>query len=242
MRLSCRRFIKIYGNNKNSKVFSLYSFFCSVLRVCVYIYIYIYIYLFQAYNHVFVKSAELNMWHYGWHPFLCVWVPVREFLCLLWCETHTKGLGTRSLARPEVDEGRKISEKTERVSWQRRPEEDGQQKGPVDRTGQSGRWKQCREERRTEVRKTTVKTYWPTEAGLANARKWVGILSGFVEVSRKYMSTIAWKCTENYSKVSQTLPLLHLELTQARVCLFILFFHALGCVLCVHKEMCKGPS
>ena len=51
---------------------------------------------------------------------VCVWVPVRESLCLFWCETYTKGLRSRSPARPEVDEGRKVPEKTERVSWQRR--------------------------------------------------------------------------------------------------------------------------
>ena len=43
---------------------------------------------------------------------VCEWVPDREFLCLLWCETHTKGLSTRFPARPEVDEGRMVPQNT----------------------------------------------------------------------------------------------------------------------------------
>ena len=44
---------------------------------------------------------------------VCVCAPVRESLCLLWRETHTKGLTARPPARPEVDEERKVPEKTE---------------------------------------------------------------------------------------------------------------------------------
>ena len=157
-------------------------------------------------------------------------------------ETYSKSLGERFPTSPEVDEGMEVPEKTERVSWQRRPEEDGQQKGPVDRTGQSGRWKQGREERRTEVRKTTAKTCWSTEAGLTNARKWVTIPSGLVEVLRKYTPAIACKCTESCTKVSQTSPLWRLELTRSRVYSFVLFFHPLGCVLCLCKETCNSPG
>ena len=41
--------------------------------------------------------------------------------------------------------------------------------------------------------------------------------------------------------MSQTSPFLHFKLTQA--CLFVLlFFHPLGCVLCVRKEMCNTPG
>ena len=36
--------------------------------------------------------------------------------------------------------------------------------------------------------------------------------------------------------------LLRLELTQGRVCSFVLFFHPLDCVLCVRKEMCNAPT
>ena len=48
------------------------------------------------------------------NSFPFVLAPLRRSLCLFWCETHTKGLRTRSSARPKVEEGRKIREKTER--------------------------------------------------------------------------------------------------------------------------------
>ena len=44
-----------------------------------------------------------------------VLAPLRRYLCLFWRETHTKGLRVRSPARPEVEEGRKVPEKTERM-------------------------------------------------------------------------------------------------------------------------------
>ena len=58
---------------------------------------------------------------------VCVGAPVRESLCLLRRETHTKGLTTRFPARPEVNELRKVPEKTESVDKgrQRRAEGDG---------------------------------------------------------------------------------------------------------------------
>ena len=46
---------------------------------------------------------------------------------------------------------------------------------------------------------------------------------------------------ELHKNVTNSL-LLHLELTQVRVCSFVLFFHPLGCVLCVRKEMCNAPG
>ena len=44
----------------------------------------------------------------------CVWVPVRESLCLFWRETHTKGQRARFPTRPEAVEGRKVPEKVGR--------------------------------------------------------------------------------------------------------------------------------
>ena len=95
------------------------------------------------------------MWHYGWHPFLCVWVPVRESLCF----------GVKLMQRACVrdlpwvwkDEGRKVPE----ISWQRIGEEDSQHERAVKRTqsaeGSSRdqlkeqdsrqRWKQGREDK-----------------------------------------------------------------------------------------------
>ena len=46
-----------------------------------------------------------NLWYVGGHSFCrCGWAPVRGFLFLFWCETHTKGLGARFLTWPEEDE------------------------------------------------------------------------------------------------------------------------------------------
>ena len=44
---------------------------------------------------------------------VCVCAPVRESLCLLWYETHTKGQTARPSTRPEVDEESKVPKKTE---------------------------------------------------------------------------------------------------------------------------------
>ena len=41
-------------------------------------------------------------------------------------------------------------------------------------------------------------------------------------------------------KMSHRSPFLNLELTQFRVYLFVLFFHALGCVLRICKETCDA--
>ena len=51
-------------------------------------------------SHVIRNPIERSMWHYGWHPFLCVWVPFKESLCLFWRETHSKGLRARSPTWP----------------------------------------------------------------------------------------------------------------------------------------------
>ena len=63
-----------------------------------------------------------------------------------------------------------------------------------------------REDQSSEVRKAAARTCWSTDAGLTNARSWVSIPSGFVEVSRKYTPAIACKCTESGIKVSDFPP------------------------------------
>ena len=50
-------------------------------------------------------------------------------LCLLWRETHAKGLRVRFPTRPEEDEGRKVPERTEEKSI----EQGSQQKRAVKR-------------------------------------------------------------------------------------------------------------
>ena len=47
----------------------------------------------------------------------------------------------------------------------------------------------------TTVRNAAARTCWPTDAELINARKWVSIPSGLVEVSRKYTLAIDCKWT-----------------------------------------------
>ena len=63
---------------------------------------------------------------------------------------------------------------------------------------------------------------------------------------REKMSALLVAC-ENFVRVhahvsSQTPLFLRLELTQVRVCSFVLFFHPLGCILCGRKEMCNAPG
>ena len=86
-------------------------------------------------------------------------------------------------------------EDRERASWQRKAEENSRFEIAVQRMTQSaegGCEKTEVGQRResTEVRKTTAKTYWPTEAGLTNARrcqhcKWL------VRISFEYTLTLA---------------------------------------------------
>ena len=118
------------------------------------------------------RFGSRRLWHDGWHPFLWVWMPVRESLCLFWRETHPKGLCLRSPTRPDVDEGRNIRERTEG---------DSQKKGAAEtsRLNRSvKRWVREKGDQSTEVRYATAKTCWPTDAGLTNARRWVSIPSG----------------------------------------------------------------
>ena len=61
-----------------------------------------------------------------------------------------------------------------------------------------------------------------------------------VGISREYTLAIACKCTESCTKLSQT-SFWRLELTQARY-FVLLFFHPLGCILCVGKQMWNTPG
>ena len=47
------------------------------------------------------------------NSFPFVLAPFRRSLCIFWRETQTKGLRARAPARPEVERGRKVREKTE---------------------------------------------------------------------------------------------------------------------------------
>ena len=189
------------------------------------------------------------MWHNRYHSFPFVLVPVWESLSMLWHETYTKGLRVRFATRPEVDEGRKVGEKTERFCWQKKAEENSRLEIAVQRRTQSteGGSEQTEAGQRsesTEVRKTTAKTCWPTEAGLTNARRQStdesALLVALWKFRAKYSTAIACKCTESCTKVSYRLP---------RSCawswpksVFVLFLHPLRCVLSICKEMCNAPG
>ena len=97
------------------------------------------------------------------NSFPFVLAPLRRSLCLFLRETHTKGMRARSPARLEVEEGRKVREKTERDQLTKEGEENSRLEIAVQRIGQSaegGSEKMEVGQRResTEVRKVTAKT------------------------------------------------------------------------------------
>ena len=63
-----------------------------------------------------VKEVNNNLVKMRSNSFPFVLAPLGRSLSLFWRETHTKGLRTRSSARPEVEEGNKVRGKTERAS------------------------------------------------------------------------------------------------------------------------------
>ena len=74
-----------------------------------------------------------------------------------------------------------------------------------------------------------------------SVKRWVSIARDFVRVFARVHTHVS---SQNAQKVSQTSPLLRLELIQVHVCLFVctrlcsrLFVCALGCALSVCKEM-----
>ena len=102
-------------------------------------------------NLVNILSKCDTMWSF---IVLGVYAPVRESLCLLWRETQTKGLSLRSPVRPEVDEERKVPERTE---GQLAKEDGERQLTTVNRRRQEKMEAGQRRES-TEVRNATAKT------------------------------------------------------------------------------------
>ena len=97
----------------------------------------------------------------------------------------------------------------EKARYQGRTEESSQQKKAVDRSRE-----------KPTVRERRVLGRVDPEAEMANVSRWVSIPGGCVGISLEYTLAIAHRCSENYTKVSQTSPFLCLELTQVRVCSF----------------------
>ena len=125
-----------------------------------------------------------------------------------------KRLRTISPARPEVEEGRKVPEKTERASWQSRAEETSSSPGKDDR------------------RKEAVRE---------DSQRWVNILCSLVEVSRKIHHPIVYKCRKSCSNALHRLPFLALGADPSpRLFVCSSFFHPLGCI-CVAVKKCVIP-
>ena len=180
------------------------------------------------------------VWHHGWHPFLCVRVPVRESLCLFWLETHTKCLCARSPTRPEGQGKEGPGYQSDEISVKRRAVSRREQQRPVDRTGQSGRLESDREE--TSQQKSEKHLLGPVDLQMPgwstrgdNSASPVALW----EFSLEYTFALAQRM---YKKCHRPPPLLRLKLTQVCVCSFVLFFFPLSCTLRICKEIWNTPG
>ena len=171
----------------------------------------------------------------GIHFCGCGWVPVR-YLCF------GAKLAQRACAR-DLLRDRKKTRKGKVPEQNRRKqsteEESSQQERAVNRSQQN------RALKRIELELGSV----DSEAGLVNVRGWVIVPGGFVGILLEYTLAIAHRCTESYTKVSQTSPFLRLALTQVRVYLFsfltqvrvYLFSFLPHVMFCVFVKKCEIP-
>ena len=144
------------------------------------------------------------LWHDGWHLFLWVWVWV-------WVSDNQR-IPLFVLAwKPHNGPAREISDETGR-SREKATSQGSQQNKAVNRS----RGKTTVRERRLLSEELGPVDSKPRTV---NARGWVSVPGGCVGISLGYTLAIA-RCTENHTKVSQTSPFLHLELTKVRACLF----------------------
>ena len=157
------------------------------------------------------------MWHDVGHSFCgcgCGWVPVREFLCLFWCETHTKGLRARFPTKTEDDEERQ-SPKAVNRSWGKVAIKErwlpSEELGPMD-----------------------------PDTGLVSAKEWVSVPDSCVGIFEYTLVTDT--DAQNARKVPKTSPFLHSGLTQVRACLFcFLPLSVVYVVSCVFVKQCEIP-
>ena len=115
---------------------------------------------------------------------------------------------------------------------QKRPEETSRQNRSV------RRWESGREE--TSQQKLERRLLGPVDLhmpGWPMREDESAFLVALWKFRANYTPMIACKCTESCTKVSQTPPLLRLELTQARM-FVLLLFHTLVCVFCVSLKEC----
>ena len=160
-----------------------------------------------------------NMWHYGWYPFLCVWVPVRESFCLFWRETLTKSLRMRSPTKPKGrgkegprEESTEEKRRRQSAEWSRRDELAGE--NSQEKVNQEMRFRQRGEQ--------------STEVSMAN---------GFVRVFARVHARVS---SENAQKVSQTFP--SCAWTWPKSVFVRLFFsYPLSVVFCVSVKNVRCP-
>ena len=156
---------------------------------------------------------------------------------------QTKGLGSRSPTRPEVEKERQIREKPEQwarerqlgqlAKWTEREESakgDAEGQSTTDSSLRDIEFN-CNEEdrqdefavlsrQRSEVRKTV-------KDELAFLVAW----RSFAQIHASVSLQMYWKCS-----VPEP-PFLQFELTQAHIVRLFFFSHSLGCISCGHKEM-----
>ena len=156
---------------------------------------------------------------------MCVRVCTGQTITLFWRKTQRKGWSSRSPARPEVDEERNVPEKTQGQLTK----EDGEMQSTSGRRDQSA-WDSspgegCSAEGGSEGRQSKMSwhSYW--------------LLLKFRD---KYTPAIVYRCTCLQSVKKP--PFLRLELTQVRVCSFVLFLPPTRLILCCRCEMWNTPG
>ena len=158
-------------------------------------------------------------WPFLW--LVCVWAGQRISLSVL---AQKPTLRARSSARPEVDEGKKVPEKIERASLQRKAEENSRFEIAVQRRTQSAEGgSEKMEAGQSRDESVFLMIWWKFRA--------------------KYTPSIACKCTESCTKVSHWLPPSCTWSWPKSVFVRLFFFlHPLSCVLRISKEMCNAPG
>ena len=144
-------------------------------------------------------------------------MPVRGSLCLFWRETHTKGMRVRLPTRPEEDEGRQSPRAEQKKGVNRRGQstEQGSQQGRAVN----------RNRRKPTVKEMQLLGPVDPEAVLANVRGWVSIPGGCEGISLECRLAIAYRCTESFTKVSQTSLFLALGANPSPWLFVLLFFY-----------------
>ena len=166
------------------------------------------------------------MWHnVAIHCVGCVCAPVRESFCLLWRETQRKGLISRSPARLEVDEDRKVPEKTEGQL----AKEDGERQLTTVSRRRQRRWKQGRQRSQQKSERRLLRSDDLQKVRVNQREKISAWLVAFVEVSRKKHATNSLQM-QGECKVSQNT----LSCAWSWPKFSVVFF-------CGRHEMCDAP-